>query len=61
MDASDNELKGKIKKNNLKRRLKAKTIYVTHPDDSNVRISNYVKIIGKQLAIFNPPRGLKKS
>ena len=47
MDANDKELMGKIKKNTLKRRLKAKTVTVTLPDGSNVRISNYVKIIDK--------------
>ena len=61
MDASDNELIGKIMKNILKRRLKAKTVSVTHPDSSNVRISNYIKIIDKQYVRFDPPRRLKKS
>ena len=60
MDASDNELMGKIKKNTLKRRLKAKTVSVTHPDGSNVWISNYVKIIDKQNVRFDLLRGLKK-
>ena len=46
-------------KKKLKRILKAKT--VTNPDGSNVRISNYVKIIDKQHIPFDPPRGLKKS
>ena len=46
------------KKSTIKRRLKAKT--VAHPDGSNVRISNYVKIIDKQHARFDPARGLKK-
>ena len=46
MDVSDKELMGKINKNTRKR-LKTKTVSVTHPDDSNVRISNYVKIIDK--------------
>ena len=45
MDVSDMELMGKIKKNTLKMRLKAKTVSVTHPDDSNVKISNCVKIV----------------
>ena len=31
-----------------------------HPDHSNARISNYVKIIDKQHIGFDPPRGLKK-
>ena len=59
MDVSDNELMGKIKKNIL-RRLKLRTVSVTHPDGSNVRISNYVKIIDKQHVRFDLPRGLKK-
>ena len=59
MDVSDNEVMGKIKKNTLKGRLKAKT--VTYPDGSNVRISNLVKIIDKQHLYFDSPRGLKKS
>ena len=42
-----------------KERLKTKTVSVTHPDGSNIRISNYVKIIGKQHVRFDPPRGLK--
>ena len=57
MDASDKELMGKIKKNTLKRRLKVRTISVTHPDRSNVRISNYVKFIDKQHIRFDPERG----
>ena len=48
MNAYDKELMGKIKKNILKRILKVMTVTATHPDDSNVRISNYVKIIDKQ-------------
>ena len=44
----------KKKKNTLKMRLKAKTVSVTHPDDSNVRISNYIKIIDKQYVSFDP-------
>ena len=59
MNAYDKELMGKIQKNILKRRLKAKTVSVTHPDVSNVWISNYVKIIDKQHVYFDPPRGLK--
>ena len=47
------------KKYILKRRLKAKT--VTHLDYSNIRISNYFKIIDKQHVRFDLPRGLKKS
>ena len=58
MDASENELMGKIKKNTLKRRLK-KTQSVTHSDGSNVRISNYVKIIDKLDVCFYPGKGLK--
>ena len=58
MDANDKELIGK-KKNTRKTRIKAKTVTVTHPDSSNVRISNYVKIIGKQHVSFDPPRGLQ--
>ena len=34
---------------------------MTHPDSSNVRISNYVKIIDKQQVRFDPQWGLKKS
>ena len=60
MDANDKELIGKIKKNTLKIRLKAKTVTVTHPVGRNVRISNFVKIIDKQHVSFDPPRGLKK-
>ena len=59
MDASENELERKIKKNTLKKRLKAKTISVTHPDGGNDWISNYVKIIDKQHVHFDLPRGLK--
>ena len=59
IDVSENELMGKIKKNTLKRRLKVKTITVTHLDCSNVRISTYVKIIGKQNVRFDHPRVLK--
>ena len=58
MDACDKELIGKIKKNILKRRLKAKTVSVIHPDRSNVRSSNYIKIIDKQYVRFDPPRRL---
>ena len=36
------------------------TVTVTNPDDCNVRISNYVIIIYKQHASFNPSRGLLK-
>ena len=61
MNANENELEGKIKKNTLKRILKAKTVSVTHHDDSNVRISNYVKIIDKQHVRFDPSSGLIKS
>ena len=42
-------------------RLNAKTVSMTHPDRSSVRISNYVKIIDKQHVRFDPPKGLKKS
>ena len=58
MDANDNEPMGKIKKNTLKRILKAKTVSMNHPDGSNSIISNYIKIIYKQHVCFNPPRGL---
>ena len=61
MNAYDKELMGKIQKTPEKRRLKAKTVSVTHPDGSNVWISNYVKIIGKQHVSFDSPRGLEKS
>ena len=47
------------KKNNRKTRIKEKTVTVTHPDSSNVRISNYAKIIDKQHVSFDPPRGLQ--
>ena len=58
MDANNKQLMGKINKNTLKRRLKAKTITETHSDNSNIRISNYVKIIDKQNVSFDPPRRL---
>ena len=61
MGANAKKLMGKIKKNTLKMRLKAKTVSVTHPDGSNVRISNFVKIIDKQHVRFDPPRGRLKS
>ena len=61
MDTSDNELMEEIKKQILKRRLKAKTVSVTYLDCSNVRISNYVKIIDKEHVRFDPPSELKKS
>ena len=44
-----------------KNETKANIVSVTHPDDSNVRISNYIKIADKQHACFVPPRGLKSS
>ena len=37
------------------------TVTGTHPDDSNIRISNYVKIIDKQYISFDSLKGLKKS
>ena len=61
MNANVKELMGKIKINTLKRRLKAKTVSVTHPNDGNVWISNYAKIIDKQHLYVNSPKGLKKS
>ena len=45
----------------LKRRLKAKTVFMINPDSSNGKISNYIKIIDKQHARLHPPRGLQKS
>ena len=59
MNASDNELMGKIRKNTLKRRLKAKTVSGTYPDGSNVRVSNYIKIIDKEHVCFRS-KGLQK-
>ena len=35
-----------------KRLLKAKTVSLTNPDYSNVRISNYIKIIHKEHIVF---------
>ena len=49
----------KIKKNILKRRLKAKRVSAAYLDGSNVRISNYMKNIDKDHVRFDTPRGLK--
>ena len=43
-----------------KERLKANTVPETYSDNSNARISNYIKIIGKEHVHFHPPRGLQK-
>ena len=51
----------KIRKNTLKRRLKAKTVSETYPDRSYIRVSNYIKIIVKEHVRFHLPRGLQKS
>ena len=51
----------KNKEKHSKRRLKVKTVSVTHPNGGHVRISNYVKIIDNQHVHFNPPRGLRNS
>ena len=51
----------KIKKNILRRRPKSKTVSVTNPDGSNVRISNYIKIIDKEYVRFHSLRELQKS
>ena len=48
----------KIKKNILKRQ-KAKSVYITSPDGSNVRVSNYIKIIDKQYVVFILQEDLK--
>ena len=34
-------------KNIIKRKIKTKKVYVVYPDDCNVRISNWIKIIDK--------------
>ena len=44
-----------------KKETKSKTVTVIHPDGSNDRTSNYVKIIDKKHVSFDPTRGLKKS
>ena len=41
-----------FKKNFLKMRLKSKTVLVTNPNGSNVRISNYIKIIDKENVVY---------
>ena len=50
MDACDKELTDN--KEIQKRRLKAKTVSATNPDGSNVRVSNYIKIIDKHHVVF---------
>ena len=58
MNVSDKEfMKKKNKENFLKRILKAKMVYVTYPDGSYVRVSNYIKIIDKEHVRLHPPRG----
>ena len=47
------------KENILKRRLKAKTVSVTNPDGSNVRVSNFINIIDKQHVFFINQEDLK--
>ena len=52
MNASDKELMENIRKNTIKRRLKAKTVSETYPNGSYIRVSNYIKIIDKEHVIF---------
>ena len=56
MDASDNELIDKIKKYILKWKLNAKTVSMTNPHGSNIKISNYIKIIDEEHVCFDPSR-----
>ena len=42
----------KNKGKHSKRRLKAKTASETHPNCSNVRVSNYIKIFDKEHFVF---------
>ena len=39
-------------KKNPKRILKAKKVFATYPDNSKVRVSNYIKIIVKDHFVF---------
>ena len=52
---------GKNKENILKRKLKVNTVFLTYFDGSNVRVSNYIKIIDKEHVPFHSPRKLQKS
>ena len=52
MDAIDKEFIEKIRKNTLKKRLKAKTVSVIYPDRSYIEVSNYFKIIGEVYFVF---------
>ena len=54
-------ISGTFVQKNLKRRLKTKIVSETYPDDSNVRVLNYIKIIWKRACRFYPPKGLQKS
>ena len=42
----------KNKENTQKMRLKVKTISMTYPEDSNVRVSNYIKSIDIEHFVF---------
>ena len=42
-------------------RIKAKTNSETYPDCCYIRVSNYIKIIGKEHDRFHHTRGLQKS
>ena len=48
MNDSDQKLMRNKRKTSLKMRLNAKTVSVTYPDGSYVRVSNYIKIIDKE-------------
>ena len=50
MNANDKELI-KIEKTQ-KKRLETKTVYVTYPDCSYKRVSNCIKIIGREHVVF---------
>ena len=48
MNDSDQKIMRNKRKTSLKMRLNAKTVSVTYPDGSYVRVSNYIKIIDKE-------------
>ena len=53
MNANDKELIGRIKN------LKVKTVFENYNDDSYIKVSNYIKIIGNEHVVFIPQKDYK--
>ena len=51
----------KKERKKLKRRLKAKRVSVIYPDDRNVRVSNCIKTIDKEHAVYILQKNYKSS